>query len=97
MKKILSFAFGMLALMFFAFPVAAETITVHVGGLVCGLCAQGIQKKFSKIDAIAQFNVNLENQKVVVSTKPKGLVTDAELTKALEDSGFRVMSIERGP
>ena len=97
MKKYWSFVFSMVLFTFLAVAAGAETITVHVGGLVCGLCAQGIQKKMSKIDAIDHFKVSLENQKVELSTKPGSNVADGVLKKTLEDSGFRVMSIERVP
>jgi len=88
---------GLVIVFLLAFPVAAETVTVHVGGLVCGLCAQGIQKKMSKLDGVKSFKVSLEDQRVDVALKAGSALKDDVLRKTLEDSGFRVFSIERNP
>ncbi len=74
---------------------AAATIEMKVYGLVCGFCAQGIEKTLRKNAATADVLVSLENQLVVVGTRPDTDITDAELTKALTDAGYDVKGITR--
>ena len=74
---------------------AAATIEMKVYGLVCGFCAQGIEKTLRKNAATADVLVSLENQLVVVGTRPDTDISDAELTKALTDAGYDVKGITR--
>ena len=79
------------------FPVTATagTIEMKVYGLVCGFCAQGIEKTLRKNPATADVLVSLENQLVAIETREGAVLSDAELTKALTDSGYDVKGIER--
>jgi copper chaperone CopZ len=73
----------------------AGTIEMKVNGLVCGFCAQGIEKTLRKNPATADVVVSLENRLVAISTKEGQDIPDAELRKALTDSGYDVKAIER--
>ena len=73
----------------------AATIELTVNGLVCGFCAQGIDKTLRKNPATADVYVSLENQLVAVATVPGKDIGDAELRKALTDSGYDVKAITR--
>lgn len=73
----------------------AETIEMKVNGLVCGFCAQGIEKTLRKNPATADVVVSLENKLVAVATKDGQDISDDELKKALTASGYDVKSIER--
>jgi copper chaperone CopZ len=75
---------------------AAATIEMKVYGLVCGFCAQGIEKTLRKNAATADVLVSLENQLVVVATKSGADISDDELTRALTDAGYDVKDITRG-
>jgi copper chaperone CopZ len=79
----------------FPAAVTAGTIEMKVYGLVCGFCAQGIEKTLRKNPATADVLVSLENQLVAVETREGADLSDAELTKALTDSGYDVKGIER--
>jgi copper chaperone CopZ len=74
---------------------SAGTIEMKVYGLVCGFCAQGIEKTLRKNPATADVLVSLENKLVVVSTREGQDISDADLTKALTDSGYDVKGIAR--
>lgn len=83
---------------FFALLAAganAGTIEMKVHGLVCGFCAQGIEKALRKNPATADVVVSLENKLVAVTTRDGQDISDADLTKALTDSGYDVKGIER--
>jgi len=73
----------------------ADTIEMKVYGLVCGFCAQGIEKTLRKKDATADVVVSLEHSLVAVETRDGLDISDAELRKALTDAGYDVKAIER--
>lgn len=73
----------------------AKTIEMDVNGLVCAFCAQGIEKTLKSFDATAEVYVSLENRIVAVALKEGAELTDAELTKAITDSGYAVVAIRR--
>ena len=78
-----------------ATSASAGTIEMKVYGLVCGFCAQGIEKTLRKNPATADVLVSLEDKLVVVSTREGQDISDADLTKALTDSGYDVKGITR--
>ena len=71
------------------------TIEMTVNGLVCGFCAQGIEKTLRKNPATQDVLVSLENRLVAIATKEGQDISDAELRKALTDAGYDVRSIQR--
>jgi copper chaperone CopZ len=76
-------------------PVQAATIEMNVSGLVCGFCAQGIEKQLRKFTATADVVVSLEHKAVVVALKDGQDIPDAELRRALTNAGYTVKSIAR--
>lgn len=75
--------------------VSAGTIEMKVNGLVCGFCAQGIEKTLRKNPATQDVLVSLENRLVALSTKEGADISNEELTKALTNAGYEVKGIER--
>ena len=74
---------------------SAATIELTVNGLVCGFCAQGIEKTLRRNAATDDVFVSLENRLVVIATKPETDIADEVLRKALEDAGYDVKAIAR--
>ena len=68
---------------------------MKVYGLVCGFCAQGIEKTLRKNPATADVIVSLEHKLVAIATRDGTDISDAELTKALTDAGYDVKGITR--
>ena len=75
--------------------VQAATIEMTVNGLVCGFCAQGIEKTLRRNAATDDVFVSLENRLVAVATKPDADIPDDVLRKALQDAGYDVKAIAR--
>jgi mercuric ion binding protein len=73
----------------------ASEINVKVSGMVCSMCAQGIKKKFSQIDAVKEINVNLDNKFVQIQTKDGQDVSDAKINELIKEAGYNVANIER--
>jgi copper chaperone CopZ len=78
-----------------ASTIQAATIEMTVNGLVCGFCAQGIEKTLRKNAATEDVLVSLENRLVAIATKPGADITDDTLRKALKDAGYDVKAIAR--
>jgi len=73
----------------------AETIEMKVNGLVCGFCAQGIEKTLRRDPATADVIVSLEHRLVAVSLKEGQDIPDDVLRKQLTASGYDVKEIAR--
>ena len=73
----------------------ANTVTVHVNGLVCDFCAQALKKVFSKEDAVDHISVDLDNSVVTVYQKDGQTIDNATLEKLVTDSGYNVTGIDR--
>src|SRR5262245_24908052 len=89
--------FLMITLLMLSIGTTAEagTIEMKVNGLVCGFCAQGIEKTLRKNPATADVVVSLENKLVAIETREGQDIPDAVLKKALSESGYDVKAIER--
>jgi copper chaperone CopZ len=90
MKKLIICAIALIA-----GAANAGTIEMKVYGLVCGFCAQGIEKTLRKNPATSDVIVSLEHKLVAIATRDGADISDAELTKALTDSGYDVKGITR--
>jgi len=73
----------------------ASEITVKVNGMVCSLCAQGIQKKFKAVKEVKDIKVDLGNKVVTVTTNDTQDVSDAKIKEIITEAGYNVASIER--
>ena len=73
----------------------ANTIEMEVNGLVCGFCAQGIEKTLKGLPATEGVFVSLEHRLVAVKLKEDADIEDARLRKALKDAGYTVVAIRR--
>ncbi len=78
-----------------AFPsIAANSIKVTVNGMVCSFCAQGIEKRISKMGATKDVLVDLKKKTVAVEAKD-GQALDAKAISAeIVDAGYDVVKIE---
>lgn len=74
---------------------SAATIELTVNGLVCGFCAQGIEKTLRRNAATDDVFVSLENRLVAIATKPDTDIPDEVLRKALQDAGYDVKAVAR--
>ena len=60
-----------------------------MNGLVCGFCAQGIEKTLRRNAATDDVFVSLENRLVAIATKPDADIPDEVLRKALQGCRLR--------
>lgn len=73
----------------------AKTIDISVNGMVCGFCAQGIEKKLKALNEVESVNVSLESKVVKITTKGDKDIPDAKLNEILKSAGYNVAKIQR--
>ena len=81
----------------FSTAQAATSVKARVNGMVCAFCAQGIEKRLSKLPATQSVFVDLK-QKVVAVAAKEGQTLDAKTISAeIVDAGYDVVKIETVP
>ena len=73
----------------------ARHITIQIKGMVCGFCAQGIEKKFKTLLEVERVQVSLESKKVDLDIKDGQDIADEQINKIVLDAGYEVLKIER--
>lgn len=90
MKKMLVLIFMVSSLSAFA-----GEVNVKVSGMVCSMCAQGIQKKFSGETSIKTLNVNMDEKLVTIHTHEGKDIADETIKKLITEAGYNVANITR--
>ncbi len=75
----------------FALPAFAGEMTVNVKGMVCSMCAQGLEKKFTEA-GINKVHVDLDQKLVHLEGKD---LTDDEIKKIVTWAGYVAGDISR--
>jgi len=91
----LQYAIATLLLTITSGPLFAETLSIHVNGMVCGFCAQGIDKNFRKESGVEDVKVDLGQKLVTVQTKTGQVLADEKIKEIITGAGFELKSIER--
>jgi periplasmic mercuric ion binding protein len=74
---------------------AGQEISVAVKGMVCGFCAQGIEKKFKAEDSVDKVDVSLKYKQVKLTLNDGKDLSDETIKEILTDSGYNVEKVER--
>jgi cation transport ATPase len=80
-------------------PAAGDpgTIRFSVNGMVCAFCAQGIEKRLTKMPETGPLYINLAQKVVAVEPKP-GMRIDIEKVKAeIVEAGYAVSAAQAVP
>jgi copper chaperone CopZ len=73
---------------------AANSVKATVNGMVCAFCAQGIEKRITKMEATKAVFVDLKRKTVVIEAR-EGMVLDGKAIAAeITDSGYDVLKLE---
>ena len=70
------------------------TTKVTVNGMVCAFCAQGIEKRLSKLSATKAVFVDLKQKIVAVEAKDGMKLDDKTIKSEITDAGYDVMKME---
>ena len=74
--------------------MAANTVKVTVNGMVCSFCAQGIEKRISKMSATKDVFVDLKKKTVAVEAKDGQVLDAMAISAEIVDAGYDVVKIE---
>lgn len=87
----------LLTLIVFLIPVLAraELVTIHVKGMVCGFCAQGIEKKFKALAEVKNVRVDLGTKEVHLDVIDGKSVPDETIKELITSSGYNVEKVVR--
>jgi copper chaperone CopZ len=80
----------------FVIPSAfAKEVQVTVNGMVCSLCAHGLNKKFLEHESVTSVDIRFEQKLVVLSLKEGAEIKDEEVRQVVEWAGYEVAAINR--
>jgi len=75
---------------------AGETkYEMRVDGLACPFCAYGIEKKLKAIEGTSKIDVDLNKGLVIVNMDEGKNLTEAQMKKMFNDSGFTYRSMKK--
>jgi copper chaperone CopZ len=93
-KSIAAYAIFYWATAYLPLGYAAESVKVTVNGMVCAFCAQGIEKRLTKLPATKVVFVDLK-QKIVAVEAKEGQQLDGKIISAeITDAGYDVVRLE---
>jgi copper chaperone CopZ len=75
-----------------AFAVTSMKATVN--GMVCAFCAQGIEKRISKMPATKAVYVDLKQKTVVVEPKDGMTLDQKAIIEEIKDAGYDIVKVE---
>jgi copper chaperone CopZ len=78
----------------FSLTYAAETVKITVNGMVCAFCAQGIEKRLSKLPATKAVLVDLKQRTVAVEAKDGQKLNNETIRSEITEAGYDVVKLE---
>ena len=76
---------------------SAGTVKFSVNGMVCAFCAQGIEKRLTKMSETGTLYINLAQKVVAVQPKPGKSIDIAKVTAEIVEAGYKVTATEPVP
>lgn len=81
-------------------PVGAQappgdSLRLKVDGMVCSLCAYGVERRLKSLHAVDQVRVELDSALVVLLLQPGGAVSDSVLQREVRRAGFSLRGVSR--
>ena len=68
----------------------APHVTIEIKGMVCSFCAQGLEKKFTKVKEVARISVDLKTKHIQLWFHPNRAMSEKQLTDLVLASGYNV-------
>jgi cation transport ATPase len=80
-------------------PAAGDpgTIKFSVNGMVCAFCAQGIEKRLTKMPETGPLYINLAKKVVAVEPKPGMRIDVAKVKAEIVEAGYAVSAAQPVP
>jgi copper chaperone CopZ len=78
----------------FSLNYAAESVKVTVNGMVCAFCAQGIEKRLTKLPTTKAVFVDLKQRTVAVEAKDGQKLDNQVISSEITEAGYDVVKLE---
>lgn len=88
-------AYALLALLPFAPFAMAGSYTLEVNGLACQHCADSLEKQLQTLDGVQSVEFDLAAKRVEVATAEGKDLQQEQLEKAVKDSGFTLVKMDK--
>ncbi len=90
-----------LVIVLLGLPITAHAVSnvyeLKVDGLACPFCAYGIEKKLSRLEGVAEVEVDLKEGRVVVTMTEGKTLSEAHARKAVTEAGFTLKAFSQVP
>ena len=70
-------------------------LLLHVQGMVCGMCVQGITKLLSSIKGVDEINIDLDKGAVLVTHRSGVTLPDTLLQETIKRAGYYLQDLHR--
>jgi mercuric ion binding protein len=77
--------------------LAVESVKATVNGMVCSFCAQGIEKRLTRLPATKAVYVDLKQKVVAVEAKEGQKIDGKVVTAEITEAGYDVTRLETVP
>jgi mercuric ion binding protein len=88
------FFISTLLALFLSPAIAVTSMKATVNGMVCAFCAQGIEKRISKMPATKAVYVDLKQKTVVVEPKDGMTLDQKAIVEEVKDAGYDIVKVE---
>jgi len=88
---------GLLALASAGAQADPGTVKLQINGMVCAFCAQGIEKRLTKMPEIGPLYINLAQKVVAIEPKAGRRIDVEKVRTEITDAGYDVVKIETVP
>ena len=92
-NTLIKFSFATVLASFATLSFAAST-KITVNGMVCAFCAQGIEKRLSKLPETKAVYVDLKRKIVAVEAKDGMTLDEKKIKSEIIDAGYDVVKME---
>jgi len=75
----------------------ADTVKLSVNGMVCAFCAQGIEKRLSKMPENGPLYINLKQKVVAIQAKPGKTINVDKVKAEITEAGYDVVQVQTVP
>jgi copper chaperone CopZ len=93
-KSIAAYVLLTLTMAYLPVSFAAESVKVTVNGMVCAFCAQGIEKRLTKLPVTKAVFVDLKQRTVAVEAKDGQKLDNQLISSEITDAGYDVVKLE---
>ena len=74
-----------------------DSLRLKVDGMVCSLCAYGVERRLRSLDQVDRVRVNLDSGLVVILLRPGAAISDSVLGREVHRAGFALRAVSRFP